>query len=87
MKDQLLINIHHPILGDHRVYGQALLPGLAYIDLLYQFFREQGFDYTRLELQHLSIYHPLIVTDESAVLLDIICTEKKSRAVAGAGGR
>ncbi|PSL48189.1 polyketide synthase PksJ [Chitinophaga niastensis] len=78
MKDQLLINIHHPILGDHRVYGQALLPGLAYIDLLYQFFREQGFDYTSLELQHLSIYHPLMVTAETAVLLDIICTEKKA---------
>lgn len=78
MKDQLLINIHHPILGDHQVYGQTLLPGLAYIDLLYQFFREQGFDYTRLELQLLSIYHPLIVTAETAVLLDIICTEKKA---------
>ncbi|NSL86228.1 SDR family NAD(P)-dependent oxidoreductase [Chitinophaga sp. Mgbs1] len=78
MKDQLLINIDHPILRDHKVYGQSLLPGLAYIDLLYQLFREQGYQYNQLELQHLSIYHPLIVNEETAVLLDITCTAQQT---------
>ena len=60
MQDQFLISINHPILKNHKVYGQALLPGLAYIDMLYQFFRENGHDYTELELRNLSIYNPLI---------------------------
>ncbi|PSL48190.1 phosphopantetheine binding protein [Chitinophaga niastensis] len=77
MQDQFFINIHHPVLGNHRVYGQSLLPGLAYIDMMYQFFREHGYEYTALELRHLSIYHPLIVSEDTAVVLDLICTEKE----------
>ncbi|MBY9081313.1 polyketide synthase dehydratase domain-containing protein [Paenibacillus sp. HN-1] len=75
MNEQFLIGIDNPILGNHKVYGQALLPGLAYIDMLYQFFRENGYDYTQLELRDLTIYNPLIVEDDRSVMLHIQCSE------------
>lgn len=43
MQEQLLINNQHPVLKHHKAYGKELLPGLAYIDLIYQTFRENGF--------------------------------------------
>ncbi len=38
MKKQLTLTMttDNPILRGHQVEGQSLLPGLAYIDLLYQ---------------------------------------------------
>jgi len=77
MQAQILISIDNPILKNHKVYGQEILPGLAYIDMLYQLFRENGYDYTRLELRNLIIYNPLIVGKDYCVLLDIQCSESK----------
>ncbi|MEW9701793.1 phosphopantetheine-binding protein [Paenibacillus sp. SI8] len=75
MNEQFLIGIDNPILGNHKVFGQALLPGLAYIDMLYQLFRENGFDYTQLELRDVTIYNPLIVEHDRSVMLHVQCTE------------
>lgn len=75
MNDKLLLSINHPVLNNHRVYGQELLPGLAYIDILFQMFREKGFDYTELDLRNLSIYNPLIVGQNYNVMLSIQCSE------------
>lgn len=75
MKDQLLIDIEHPILKNHKVYGQELLPGLAYLDMLYQFFREKGFDYRTLELRNFSIYCPLIIGKDYTLLIEIEAVE------------
>lgn len=49
--EQLIISINNPIMSNHKVYGQALLPGLAYIDLIYQVFQEHGYAYQELELK------------------------------------
>lgn len=75
MNKQISIDITHPVLRDHRVHGQHMLPGLAYLDLLYQMFRSQGHSCTGLELRNLSIYHPLVVPPGGQVALDIQCTE------------
>lgn len=75
MSDQWLIDIENPLIRDHRVLGQNLLPGLAYIDLLFQVFRDRGHDYRSLELRDLSIFQPLTVSKDEPVLLDIQCTE------------
>ncbi|MFD9561266.1 SDR family NAD(P)-dependent oxidoreductase [Streptomyces sp. NPDC059994] len=56
-----------PVMDHHRVYGRRLLPGLAWIDLLYRCFAESGFAYDTLELRDLSIYRPLSVDADSAV--------------------
>jgi acyl transferase domain-containing protein/acyl carrier protein/SAM-dependent methyltransferase len=73
--DQLNLSAQHPLVGNHRAYGQALLPGLAYIDLIYQIFRLHHYSYTELELRNLTIYHPLVVTPEKELLLRIRGTE------------
>jgi hypothetical protein len=75
MEDNILISVENPVIKNHTVYGKPLLPGLAYIDILYQFFRERGYDYTMLELRNLSIYAPVIVEQGREVLLTIRCTE------------
>lgn len=75
MSDQWLIDIHNPLIRDHRVLGQHLLPGLAYIDLLFQVFRDRGYDFRDLELRNLSIYRPLVITGQQSELLDIQCDE------------
>jgi polyketide synthase PksN len=78
MQDQFLITINNPVIKNHKVYGQEILPGLAYIDMLYQYFREKGHDYTRLELRNLSIHHPLIVGQDYQILLSMQCSEIKA---------
>lgn len=69
MKKEFIITASHPIVKNHQAYGQALLPGLAYIDLLYQFFREQGHGFAALELRNLSIYRPLVVVKGGSIKL------------------
>ncbi|MBA3774588.1 MAG: amino acid adenylation domain-containing protein, partial [Ramlibacter sp.] len=71
MKTQLLLAQQHPVIRGHQVHGRHLLPGLAYIDLLYQAFREHGHDYTVIELRNLLIYHPLEVAAGSDIQLSI----------------
>nr|MDH3093467.1 hypothetical protein [Bacillus velezensis] len=51
------------------------MPGLAYIDLIYQTFRENGFFHAGLELRHLSIFHPLAPEQGESILLSVDCTE------------
>ncbi|UJF34764.1 polyketide synthase dehydratase domain-containing protein [Paenibacillus hexagrammi] len=75
MNEQFLIGTDNPILGNHKVFGQALLPGLAYIDMLYQLFRENGFDYRELELRDVTIYNPLIVEHDRSVMLHVQVAE------------
>lgn len=75
MKKSMLLTSENPIAENHTVYGHKLLPGLAYIDLLYQFFRGRGYDYRGLELRNLSIYQPLIVRQDHGVQLSIECSE------------
>ncbi|PYD40062.1 polyketide synthase [Serratia plymuthica] len=66
-------NRHHPVLRHHKAFGQSLMPGLAYIDLLFQFFHRQGMDYRRLEMRNLVIHHPLTIADDYAVEAHISC--------------
>ena len=75
MHDQLNISLKHPILNNHKVNNKSLMPGLAYIDLLFQIFRENGHDFSQLELRNLSIFNPLIVDKNQDVTLNIECLE------------
>lgn len=58
-------------LRNHAAHGQTLLPGLAYLDLLYQFIGDSGSDEIDWELSNLTIYHPLTVAVGESVQLDI----------------
>ncbi|WP_088833756.1 SDR family NAD(P)-dependent oxidoreductase [Paenibacillus tyrfis] len=78
MEDQILIGKDHPVVKHHKAYGQELFPGFAYIDLLYQLFRERGYDFARLDLLNLSIYNPLVVGQDLNVLLRVQCDETEA---------
>ncbi|MGD9826611.1 beta-ketoacyl synthase N-terminal-like domain-containing protein, partial [Desulfobacter sp.] len=59
-----------------QAFGQALLPGMAYVDMLYQHFHEQGQEYTGLELRNLSIFQPMPAEDKGvAVTIHSVETE------------
>src|ERR1700733_1214337 len=73
--EQLSISLKNPVVYNHKVYGQDVLPGLAYIDLIYQVFREHGFAHHELELRNVSIYNPLIVDQAHEIVLTIQCVE------------
>ncbi|MET0265497.1 MAG: beta-ketoacyl synthase N-terminal-like domain-containing protein, partial [Duganella sp.] len=72
----LLLTDQHPIVRGHQAYGQQLLPGLAYIDIVFQHFERLGYPLPELELCNLSIYQPLIVSAGHHVLLEVRCLEQ-----------
>ncbi|WP_368650522.1 SDR family NAD(P)-dependent oxidoreductase [Bacillus inaquosorum] len=74
---QLTLSLKNPFIYHHVVYGQNVLPGLAYIDMIYQIFREHGYSCSELQLRNLSIYQPLTVGQDAMIVLNIQCTEKK----------
>nr|ADN68484.1 SorI [Sorangium cellulosum] len=73
--DSWLVDIENPLVRGHQVLGRYLLPGLAYIDLFFQAFRDRHEDPLRLDLRNVSIYHPLVVSEDAGVSLVIDCTE------------
>ena len=79
MSDQVTMRIDHPIMRNHCVYGQHMLPGLAYVDLLFQIFRKHGHDYRELELRNLIIFEPLVVAEDYDVVLDIRAGKRRNR--------
>jgi len=75
--DKLNLSLNNPIIRNHKAYGQELLPGLAYIDIIFQIFRTHHYSYTELELRNLTIYNPLIVRKDHHVMLSVQCSENK----------
>ncbi|KAA6474297.1 SDR family NAD(P)-dependent oxidoreductase [Bacillus swezeyi] len=75
--EQMHISLNNPVMCNHKVYGQALLPGLAYIDLIYQVFQEHGYAYQELELKNLTIFYPLIAEASYDIALTVQVSESK----------
>jgi thioesterase domain-containing protein/3-oxoacyl-(acyl-carrier-protein) synthase/acyl carrier protein len=66
------LTIEHPVIKSHLVHGEALLPGLAYIDMLYQLAHDAlGLEYNNYRLKNLSIFEPLIVKEDNPAELKI----------------
>ncbi|WP_313916888.1 beta-ketoacyl synthase N-terminal-like domain-containing protein, partial [Tahibacter sp.] len=76
IKHEILISVRNPVLRDHQFEAQHLLPGLAYIDILFQTFLPFGFKVADLELRDLAIHRPLIVAPDHDIRL---CIEATSR--------
>jgi len=69
MNHTIVLTPSNPVLNGHKVHGRHLLPGLAYIDMLFQLLAKSHPDYCSFELCNLVIYQPLMVEpDEKAVL-------------------
>jgi acyl carrier protein len=75
MKTQLVFSANNPIVSNHRVGGRMILPGMAYIDLIVQFCRKRTVDSDRLEIRKLTILNPLIVEENTKVIVSISDTE------------
>jgi phthiocerol/phenolphthiocerol synthesis type-I polyketide synthase A len=69
--EQFILSLTHPVLRDHTVYGQHILPGLAYVDFLYQCFRSRGHEPLALELRNLRIFHPLVVNRDRPLRCEV----------------
>jgi len=69
------MDYNNPIIKSHLVYGQALLPGLAYVDILFQMAQSTGFDIRKTVLKNISIFNPLIVREDLSVDITISFTE------------
>ncbi|MBB5101168.1 SDR family NAD(P)-dependent oxidoreductase [Streptomyces spectabilis] len=67
------VDARDAVVDGHRVYGRRLLPGLAWIDVLYGCCADLAPDASpaRLELRDLSIYRPLAVDEGAAVDLRV----------------
>jgi acyl transferase domain-containing protein/NAD(P)-dependent dehydrogenase (short-subunit alcohol dehydrogenase family) len=68
-----VLGADHPIIDNHRVQQRPVLPGLAYIDMLYQL-AGQGLqiDFRDYALQRLSLLQPLIIDAGAPLRLRII---------------
>nr|WP_258169118.1 phosphopantetheine-binding protein [Paenibacillus sp. AR247] len=65
------LSARNPIIAGHQAFGQPLLPGLAYIDLIYQAFNKHGFSFRQLELRNLAIHRPVLISGSESVRLEL----------------
>lgn len=76
---RLTLTVDHPIIQHHTVYEQPLLPGLAYIDLLYQLADQLGLGYGEYMLKRLLILNPLRVSADRPAPLAITFEQRDGR--------
>src|SRR5262245_51888394 len=73
------ITLSNEIVRDHQVHGQPLLPGLAYVDMIYQLAQQSdGIDFREYVLSDVAISNPLRVSDTYPVDLSIAFDETSS---------
>ena len=69
-------DFEHPVFRNHVVFERGILPGLAWIDVLYQWFDEIDVPFNKIELRNLIIYKPFTLSQEQVVHLIIEATRK-----------
>lgn len=75
MSGTFLIRNSNPVVAGHQVHGLKILPGLSYIDLIYQFFRRGGHAFAELQLRNLAIHQPMVLPGDEDVLVEIQATQ------------
>ncbi|MCW8965307.1 MAG: polyketide synthase dehydratase domain-containing protein [Candidatus Pacearchaeota archaeon] len=71
------LTINNPIIKNHTIFGQSLMPGLAYIDLLYQLaINELNPECRNYSINKMFILKPLILSKEEAKKIKIVFTKK-----------
>ena len=78
-RQDIRFNSNNPILKNHIVSGNHLLPGLAYIDLIYQCLNAQQFDVCAFELRDLTIHQPLMTTGTDTLPVTIAIDSSDAR--------
>lgn len=78
-RQDIRFNSNNPILKNHIVSGNHLLPGLAYIDLIYQCLNAQQFDVYAFELRDLTIHQPLMTTGSDTLPVTVAIDSSDAR--------
>lgn len=73
--ENIKLNFDNPIINNHKVYSQCLMPGLAYIDLIFQVFTKNNYNFKDIAIYNLTIFKPLIVKKDTILSLEIACNE------------
>ncbi|HBI36193.1 MAG: hypothetical protein A2015_05060 [Spirochaetes bacterium GWF1_31_7] len=63
-----LINIENPILRDHRVHGIKIMPGVTFIDLIYQSLKLINYDTNDIILSDIIFKKPVSINDNTIEL-------------------
>ena len=63
------------MLKNHRAYGRELMPGLTYIDIVLQHFRDTGVDPKTLSLRNLALYRALAVPAGGSLEVRVLSTQ------------
>ncbi|MBB4730100.1 beta-ketoacyl synthase N-terminal-like domain-containing protein, partial [Xanthomonas arboricola] len=71
MRHEIPVSIRNPVVRAHSFDDRYLLPGLAYIDILFQAFTASGVPVDELELRDLAIHRALVVAPDEVVRLRI----------------
>uniref|UniRef100_UPI001E4B98C0 beta-ketoacyl synthase N-terminal-like domain-containing protein n=1 Tax=Bradyrhizobium sp. Leaf401 TaxID=2876564 RepID=UPI001E4B98C0 len=80
LSSDFLVSVRHPLLRCHQVLGRNYLPGMAYIDLIFQAFREHGYGFEEYELRNVCLYQPVVVNDDRNVVLHLHWDEAREGA-------
>lgn len=75
INNELIFSSKNPVISSHRVNDQFILPGLAYVDILFQFLRKQGHDFDQSQIKNLVIHNPLTIPEGSKVAAAITFSE------------
>ncbi|NQX71853.1 polyketide synthase dehydratase domain-containing protein [Paenibacillus alba] len=73
MNTKIRLTRNHPLMKNHKVFNVEVLPGLSYIDMIYQMFRANGYIYRELELRNLTIYKPLLIGNDNQETILLHC--------------
>lgn len=71
-----LIENNNPILKDHRIFGERIMPGVTFFDMLYRLLDKMGYSGNEVELQNIIFKEPIITTAQADKKLRIIFTKK-----------
>nr|WGD59544.1 polyketide synthase dehydratase domain-containing protein [Bacillus velezensis] len=74
----LRLTAEHPIMKNHLVHGESVMPGLAYIDMLYQLAKQSlDLSFRSICLKRVTIYHPLSVKRSERLDVSVIFSKEK----------
>ncbi|MEX1830146.1 phosphopantetheine-binding protein, partial [Luteibacter sp. CQ10] len=71
VRHEIPVSVRNPVVRAHCFDDRHLLPGLAYIDILFQAFTSTGVPLDELELRDLAIHRALVVSPDEVVRLHI----------------
>jgi acyl transferase domain-containing protein/NAD(P)-dependent dehydrogenase (short-subunit alcohol dehydrogenase family)/acyl carrier protein len=80
---KLRLSSENPLLKHHRVNGEHILPGVAYIDVIFRAAEKAGLDFRATELRNLVLFQPCVVAPDRPLELTVEITATEVLVAAG----